>query len=63
MMKRNVWMACVLAAIPFPSAFAGVPPAAALDAEVARAMAATHAKGLAIAVIDDGRDMKFWQHD
>ena len=32
-----------------------LPAPAALDAEVARAMAATGAKGLAIAVIDDGR--------
>lgn len=32
-----------------------VPDVAALDAEAARAMAATGAKGLAIAVIDDGR--------
>ncbi|MBZ4398462.1 serine hydrolase domain-containing protein [Myxococcus faecalis] len=32
-----------------------LPDTAALDAEVARAMAATGAKGLAIAVIDDGR--------
>jgi CubicO group peptidase (beta-lactamase class C family) len=34
---------------------ARVPTEAALDVEVARAMAATHARGLAIAVIDKGR--------
>ena len=36
-------------------AHAAVPTEAALDAEAARAMAATQAKGLAIAVIDDGK--------
>ena len=37
------------------TAHAAVPDQAALDAEVARAMAATQAKGLAIAVIEDGQ--------
>lgn len=54
-MKRIAWMTCALAALSLPNAVAGVPTAAALDAEVARAMTATNAKGLAIAVIDDGR--------
>ena len=37
------------------SGAARVPTAAALDAEVARAMAATQSRGLAIAIIDNGR--------
>jgi CubicO group peptidase (beta-lactamase class C family) len=41
---------------------AGIPDAAALDAEMARAMAATHAQGLAIAVIDDGRVVQVRSH-
>jgi len=51
---------CLLAMLPF-SAFAAepapppVPDRAALDAEVARAMAAAQANGLALAVIDQGR--------
>jgi len=58
-MKRWVgwvgWLACLLVAASLPPAIAGVPDAAALDAEVARAMAATQAQGLAIAVVDGGR--------
>lgn len=37
------------------SSFARTPTSAALDAEVKRAMQATHARGLAIAVIEDGK--------
>jgi CubicO group peptidase (beta-lactamase class C family) len=43
------------AAIALQPAIAGTPSSAQLDAEVARAMAATHAKGLAMAVIEDGK--------
>jgi CubicO group peptidase (beta-lactamase class C family) len=40
----------------FPNAaMAGVPSQTALDAEAARAMAATHARGLAIAIVDHGK--------
>lgn len=45
--------ACALAS--FAATAAPLPTAAALDAEVARAMAATGARGLAIAIVDDGR--------
>lgn len=44
--------ACATSTAPVP---APLPTPTALDAEVARAMAATGARGLAIAVIDDGR--------
>ncbi len=55
-MKHALSVACLLlAAFCSPDASAGVPAASELDAEAARAMAATGAKGLAIAVIDDGR--------
>ncbi|MBL9095350.1 MAG: beta-lactamase family protein [Alphaproteobacteria bacterium] len=48
---------CALAGLWAMSAHAApaVPTAAAIDAEVARAMASTGAKGLAVAVIEDGR--------
>ncbi len=48
---------CVLAGLWAISAHAApaVPTAAAIDAEVARAMVSTGAKGLAVAVIEDGR--------
>lgn len=54
---RTVWMACGFAMLLLAAAgaIARVPGARALDAEAARAMAATGAKGLAIAVIDKGR--------
>lgn len=45
---------CATRATPHLAA-APMPSAAAIDAEVARAMAATGAKGLALAVIEDGR--------
>jgi CubicO group peptidase (beta-lactamase class C family) len=56
----RVWSLCVLissgcATAPVPREGPSVPSMAALDAEAARSMAATGAKGLAIAVIDDGR--------
>lgn len=54
-MNRRHWVAGLAAALLASSACAGVPGAAKLDAEVARAMAATQAKGMAVAVIDDGR--------
>jgi CubicO group peptidase (beta-lactamase class C family) len=47
--------AAVLIAAAASPAVARVPTEAALDAEVARAMAATQSRGLAIAVIDKGR--------
>lgn len=43
-----------LAAASLPAPAADLPSAAAIDAEIVRAMAATQARGLAIAVIDDG---------
>ncbi|MDC0711634.1 serine hydrolase [Stigmatella sp. ncwal1] len=56
----RAWSLCVLmssgcATAPPPREAPLVPSMAALDAEAARAMAATGAKGLAIAVIDGGR--------
>ena len=45
----------LLALLFLQAAQAAVPAEAALDAEAARAMAATQAKGLAIAVIDEGK--------
>lgn len=48
-------VATAFALISNVTAAAAVPATAALDAEVARAMAATGARGLAIATIDDGR--------
>lgn len=45
-----------------PTATNVLPDAAALDAEVARAMAATGARGLAIAVVDDGRVVRVRSH-
>ena len=44
-----------LALLFLQTAHAAMPTEAALDAEAARAMAATQAKGLAIAVIDGGK--------
>ncbi|WP_447939671.1 serine hydrolase domain-containing protein [Pseudoxanthomonas mexicana] len=51
---------CLLALLPFAASAAEpvphpIPSRAALDAEVAQAMTATQANGLAIAVIDDGK--------
>ena len=50
---------CLLALLPFAASAAdavhAVPTRAALDAEVASAMKAAQANGLAIAVIDDGK--------
>ncbi|QSQ25309.1 beta-lactamase family protein [Pyxidicoccus parkwayensis] len=56
----RTWILCGLlasgcATAPAPREESPAPSTAALDAEAARAMAATGAKGLAIAVIDDGR--------
>ncbi|MFP2927077.1 serine hydrolase domain-containing protein [Pyxidicoccus sp. 3LG] len=56
----RAWSLCVLlgsgcATAPTPRETPPVPDVAALDAVAARAMAATGAKGLAIAVIDDGQ--------
>src|SRR4051812_27378331 len=46
-------LACLVAALPPPAA--AVPPSAAIDAEVARLMAATRAQGMAVAVVDAGQ--------
>jgi CubicO group peptidase (beta-lactamase class C family) len=54
-MKRIAWATCALVALASGNAAAGIPAAQDIDAEAARAMAATGARGLAIAVIDDGR--------
>ncbi|MDY7224897.1 serine hydrolase domain-containing protein [Hyalangium rubrum] len=56
----RAWSLCVLfasgcATAPVPREVPPVPGMAELDAEVERAMAATGAKGLALAVIDNGR--------
>ncbi|AKQ63721.1 Beta-lactamase class C and other penicillin binding protein [Myxococcus hansupus] len=56
----RVWSLSVLfaagcATAPAPRETPPIPDAAALDGEMKRAMAATGAKGLALAVIDDGR--------
>ena len=48
-------LVALLAAACMQVAHAAIPTQAALDAEAARAMAATGARGLAIAVIDDGK--------
>ncbi len=48
-------LAAVLMVFAVMPVAARVPTDAALDAEVARAMAATHSRGLAIAIIDKGR--------
>ncbi len=61
-MKHFTWAACLLAASVCHNAFAAIPDEAAIDAEVARVMAATHAKGLAIAVIDDGKVVHVRSH-
>jgi CubicO group peptidase (beta-lactamase class C family) len=50
-----LWSLVLYAAICCMPALAKVPPVAELDAEVAAAMQATQARGLAIAVIDKGR--------
>lgn len=49
------WTTAALAIVSGAATAAPLPTTAALDAEAARAMAATGAQGLAIAVIDDGR--------
>lgn len=54
-MPPRHWLPALLTLLCLHTAHAAVPTQAALDAEVARAMAATQAKGLAIAVIDDGQ--------
>ncbi len=53
-LARSILCATALIATAAPGA-ARVPTAGALDAEVARAMAATQSRGLAIAIIDNGR--------
>jgi CubicO group peptidase (beta-lactamase class C family) len=54
-MRRISWIACVSILGCLPVAAAVLPSEAALDAEAIRALAATQARGLAIAVIDDGQ--------
>jgi CubicO group peptidase (beta-lactamase class C family) len=53
------WISCIsalfLAVLTLKPAAARVPDVAALDSEVARAMSATQSRGLAIAVIENGR--------
>src|SRR5690349_8070426 len=51
----SVLFASGCATAPTPRETQPIPDVAALDAEAMRAMAATGAKGLAIAVIDDGQ--------
>jgi CubicO group peptidase (beta-lactamase class C family) len=59
MMYRLLWLAVLCCACRLASGAAssspGIPDLKAIDAEVARAMAATGARGLALAVIDAGR--------
>lgn len=54
-MKHRQSIAILFTLLCFNGAHAAVPDQAALDEEVARAMAATQAKGLAIAVIEEGK--------
>lgn len=54
-MKSITATACLLGALACHDVLAAVPSQPALDGEVARVMAATRAKGLAIAVIEDGK--------
>ena len=54
-MKPGFLFAIPLVLACIASAHAAIADEAALDAEVKRAMAATHSQGLAIAVIDDGK--------
>ena len=54
-MQHRQCIAALLTLLCLHTANAAVPDQAALDAEVTRAMAATQAKGLAIAVVDDGQ--------
>ncbi|MGV8932494.1 MAG: serine hydrolase domain-containing protein [Luteimonas sp.] len=62
-MRHARWLVpLLLAGGALHGAHAGVPDMAALDAEMARAMAATHAQGLAIAVIDGGRVVQVRSH-
>ena len=56
------WFFAVLAFVPALAVAHDVPAPAAIDAEVARAMRDTGAKGLAIAVIDDGRPVHVAAH-
>lgn len=49
------WLIALLACVPTVACASGVPAARAIDAEVARVLRETGAKGLAIAVIDDGK--------
>lgn len=60
-MKIRQWCFAMLALLCL-QAQAAVPTEAALDAEIVRAMAATRAKGLAVAVIDDGRIVHVRSH-
>lgn len=62
MRKHFLMMACQLCAIMFQSALAAVPTVDALDAEILRVMAHTQAKGLAVAVIDDGKVVHVRSH-
>lgn len=58
---RKFWRLFLITAILFgavPCGAAAIPDAASVDAEVARAMAATHARGLAIAIIDQGQVLR-----
>ena len=52
---RLTRFAGLIAALPLLATGAEIPDGAAIDAEAARLMAATHAQGLAVAVIDAGR--------
>jgi len=56
------WFVAVLAFAPAIAAAHGIPAPAAIDAEVARVMRETGSKGLAIAVIDDGKPVHVAAH-
>ncbi|MEO5596077.1 MAG: serine hydrolase domain-containing protein [Lysobacteraceae bacterium] len=55
MRKHFGAMVCLLGAMVLHNALAAVPTVDALDAEITRVMAKTQAKGLAMAVIEDGK--------
>jgi CubicO group peptidase (beta-lactamase class C family) len=52
------WLACLLLLPSVGAAAHAIPDGAALDGEVAHAMAATHARGMAMAIIDEGKVVK-----
>src|ERR1700689_2719186 len=52
---RLLVLSCVFLQLPMQLAVQTIPSVAAIDAEVSKVMARTHANGMAIAVIDHGK--------